>query len=108
MTTSRRIERASKRLNLGSGPRVECPPCQGTGRVYDVDGPHSGWEIEQRVHMILTARSIREGTPPPPSFDLPEPVESLVICSMCRGTGEVSESKVARIEQQAEVSRIVI
>ena len=80
-------------------PRVDCPSCSGSGRVYDPDGPRQMWVVECRVARIRAQRTAEHSGEPYAEPDLPpEPAERPRLCWSCKGAGEVGGAALARHE----------
>ncbi len=90
MSAAGRLSRAERALGVDSGPHVECPECDGGGRVHGYDTPWTGWQLRRAFAEVEARLAAEDGLPAPEPFAEPEPDEPTERCSLCRGAGMVS------------------
>jgi len=111
MSADRRIAAAERILGIdaGSGHRVACAKCTGTGSVLkysptddETDTEHASWVVWRRVHAVRVRLAVERGEEPPGVFVEPEPAPlGTGPCPQCHGVGTLSEATVARLEAEA-------
>jgi hypothetical protein len=104
MTLQARIARIERDLGISSGPRTQCPVCEGTG--LDDSEARVETSIPLRFYEAEVELASEYGFDPPPppetpsESELPPPVR----CTLCAGLGFTSVTKARARQEEWEAS----